>query len=235
MDDPDSTGQPASTGHNYWERQATQAGQPGLVVSELGGRRDLYCFDPGQPIITDRPPDWLGFGGQPFSIGTADGQVMVTNNLSHLGQIPPEFHGSFPSNAVVTVLPAGDTYEVAYSGEGHNLRRVTASSPQGSLATAARMSSAGDPVDVVHVRGDGTRSVIARFAGGRPLAPGAQGNPAGAAGTARPAAASGTLARLEFPGPPATGAARQGPRRRGPRATLASRGQRAGPRPVPGR
>lgn len=226
MEDPDSAAPAVSTDtispeQSHWKAYAAQAGRPGIVVSQTDDCRDLYCFDPAQPIITGRPADWLGFGGRPFSVATADGQVVVTNNLAHLGQIPPEFHPSFPPDAVVTMLPPGDTYEVAYSGDAHNLRKVM-TGPGASLMTAARMSSGSDPVDVVQVGRDDARTVIAQFADGKPLPPGTHADHRPQTGGSRqtaPATARTKLAAREFPAPPAIASPRPPVQARGRRGS----------------
>ncbi len=175
MEPTPDPGQPASPDHPLdWLGWTTadrigQVGQPGIVIDEAGGRRDLWCYDPAQPIVTDRNPDWLGYAGAPFALTFADGQVVVTNNLTHLGEIPPSLHDQVPVNAVVARLQTGDTYELSHAGDtGHNLRRVT-TSPTDALSLASRMSGTGDQVDVAHIQGNGRRAVIASFAGGGAL------------------------------------------------------------------
>jgi hypothetical protein len=170
MEPTADAGQEASPDNATWTARAGLVGQPGVVVDETDGRRDLWCFDPESPIITDRPLDWLGFGGQPFSIEFADGQVVVTNDLNHLGTIPAGSHDQFPPNAAITGLPDGDTYEARYAdAAGHNLRLVTATSPAESFTVASRMSGTGDQVDVTRIDGDGRRELLASFAGGKAL------------------------------------------------------------------
>jgi hypothetical protein len=199
MEPTADTGQETSPADAYWTARAGMAGKPGVVVDEVDGERYLWCFDPEHPIITNRPHDWLGFGGQPFSIEFAGGHVVVTNDLNHLGAIPAGLHDQFPPNAVVTGLPDGDTYEARYANaDGHNLRLVTATSPAESFTVASRMSGTGDQVDVTRIHDDGRRELLASFADGKALPQDrARSGPHRAA--AQSTAASGALVSADFP------------------------------------
>ena len=153
---------------------AVDPARHGMVIDETAGRPVLYCFDVAQPIVTGRPASQLGQGGRVYAVTfTGAGKVVVTNNLWRAGEVPAELRDRFPANGLLQAYPHGDRYDVTYASGSHNLRRVTESSAEAAFAAASRMSAAGDQVDVTHVRASTERHLVASFAGGRALRPGA--------------------------------------------------------------
>lgn len=82
---------------------AALARHAGTVVAEKGGSRDQFIFDPACPVVSGQEMSELGFGGLRWLVVFGDGRRVVTNNLSHLGEVPPWFWEWFPVNAMLSL------------------------------------------------------------------------------------------------------------------------------------